>query len=350
MDSMVTLRNVTHPHLSDSSLTRAKSTVKTALNRWPTAKALAYVADDLTRGWKQRLGHIRSESGSTHWNLPIEESVNYVEEVFNDYLAYSGIAQVNGAAAEVGPGDTAGVALLLRGAGCETVDLVDRFRSRRNAEQQKRIYQTLAARHVLPTNAWHDDDLPGIAWRIGSSAEAYFARRAIEGRRGCYDLIVSRATLEHLYDPLGAIRSMTKCLKPGGRMLHKVDFRDHGMFTPAQPELTYLRYPSWVHRQMTRRSGRPNRVLLHSYRELAEQLARESELKTQILITSLVGEKELVPHVPNAELPHSALQRAVERVDAERPRMAREFAGISSEDLAVTGIFWVGLRPAKDGF
>src|SRR5215469_5073307 len=235
-------------HLGGSSLTRVKSTVKTALNRTPTAKAFAYVANDFTRGWKQRLGHIQSESGSTHRNLEVEESVRYVEEVFNDYIVYGNLDEVRGTAAEVGPGDTAGVALLLRGAGCETVDLVDRFRSRRNAEQQERIYQMLAARHGLSTNAWHDDDLPGITWRIGSSAEAYFARRANEGQRGCYDLIVSRATLEHLYDPLGAIRSMTKCLKPGGQMLHKVDFRDHGMFTPAQPELTYLRYPSWVHR------------------------------------------------------------------------------------------------------
>src|SRR5215469_13954043 len=101
--SMAMLRNVTHPHLNDSSLTRVKSTVKAALNRWPTAKALAYVADDLTRGWKQQLGHIRSESGSTHWNLAIGESVSYVEEVFNDYLAYSGVVQVNGAAAEIPP-------------------------------------------------------------------------------------------------------------------------------------------------------------------------------------------------------------------------------------------------------
>jgi len=332
-------------HLGDSSLTHAKSMVKTALNDVPAAKALAYVADDFTRGLRQRLGHIQSESGSTHRNLAVEDSVGYVEEVFNDYVTYSGLDHVTGTAAEVGPGDTAGVALLLRHAGCEAVDLVDRFRSRRDAEQQRHIYLTLAARHGMRTTAMHDGDLPGINWKIGSPAEAYFARRARESDSGCYDLIVSRATLEHLYDPLGAIRSMTACLKPGGRMLHKIDFRDHGMFTPAQPELTFLRYPSWLHRLMTRRSGRPNRVLLPRYRELATQLGRSGALKTQILVTSLVGEKEIVPHVPYAELPEPALRRAIERVEAERPRMASEFAGTSAQDLAVTGIFWVAVRP-----
>jgi len=333
-------------HLGGSSLTRVKSTVKTALNRTPTAKAFAYVANDFTRGWKQRLGHIQSESGSTHRNLEVEESVRYVEEVFNDYIVYGNLDEVRGTAAEVGPGDNAGVALLLRAAGCEAVDLVDRFRSRRDAEQQRRIYLTLAARHGLPNAALRDEDLPGITWRFGSSAEAYFARRARQAPGGCYDLIVSRATLEHLYDPLGAIKSMTACLKPGGRMLHKIDFRDHGMFTPAQPELTYLRYPAWLHRQMTQRSGRPNRVLLHQYRELAEQLSSAGELTTQILVTSLVGEKEIVPHIPYTGLfPDPALQRAVARVEAGRARMAREFAQVSSQELAVTGIFWVSLRP-----
>lgn len=329
----------------DSSVTRAKRIVKAALNRTPAFKALAYTADDFARGCKLRLGHIQSESGSTHRDLGIDESVSYVEEVFNDYLVYGRLSQVRGNAAEVGPGDNAGVALLLRSAGCDAVDLVDRFRSRRNVEQQRRIHHALAARHGMPSIEMHADDLPGITWKIGLSAEDYFQRRAREANGGCYDLIVSRATLEHLYDPLGAIKSMATCLKPGGRMLHKVDFRDHGMFTPAQPELTYLRYRRWIYRQMTQRSGRSNRILLHSYRQLAEELSRAGELQTQILITTLVGEQEIVPHVPYARLSGPALQRAVARVEAQRARMSSEFSGISSQDLAVTGIFWVALRP-----
>lgn len=327
-------------------LARAKGTVKAVLDWWPAAKALAYAADDLRRGLGQRLGRIGSESGSTHRALAVEESVGYVEAVFADYMAYGGLDHLGGTAAEVGPGDNAGVGLLLRAAGCASVELVDRFRSYRSPEQQRHIYQALADRHGAlrpPDGGWDDTRLPGVVWRLGSSAEEYFAQEARAGGRR-YDLIVSRATLEHLYDPLGALRSMAACLSPGGRMLHKVDFRDHGMFTPAHPELTFLRYPGPLYRQMTRRSGRPNRVLLHRYRALARELAGPAGLEVTILVTSLVGEGEITPHVPFAELPAAAVRRAVQRVDAGRRRFAAEFAGVSSEDLAVTGIFWVGTR------
>lgn len=326
---------------------RAKGAVKAALDGWPTAKALAYAVDDLGRGLGQRLGRIQSESGSTHRALAVGESVGYVEAVFQDYLTYGGLDRLGGTAAEVGPGDNAGVGLLFRAAGCETVELIDRFRSHRSLEQQRRIYQALADRHDLPSPAggdWDDERLPGIVWRLGSSAEGYFAQRARDSQRR-YDLIVSRAALEHLYDPLGAIRSMTACLGPGGRMAHKIDFRDHGMFTPTHPELTFLRYPAPLYRRMTRRSGRPNRVLLHRYRSLAEELRRSVGLEVTILATSLVGEGEITPHVPCAAVPAAALQRAVQRVEAERRHFAEEFNGVSSQDLAITGIFWVAARP-----
>ena len=334
--------------LFKTSLAKAKARTKSLLDTWPAGKALAYVVDDLGWGLRERLGRIQSESGSTHRGVATEESVGYVEKVFNDYRTYGALECLSGAAAEVGPGDNAGVALLLQAAGCETVELIDRFRSRRSLDQQRRIYQELAVRNGIhqpgKPGSWDDERLPGITWSLGSSAEAYFARRAHDRRRG-FDLIVSRATLEHLYDPLGALRSMAACLQPGGRMVHKIDFRDHGMFTPAHSELTFLRFPAPLHHQMTRRSGRPNRVLLHRYRELAEELGRSGDLQVTILVTSLVGEGEVVPHVPFGALPSQARQRAVAGVEAERHRFAREFAAVTPEDLAVTGIFWVGVRP-----
>lgn len=325
---------------------RAKNRTKAVLNAWPYGKSLAYVADDVGWGVRQRLGRIESDSGSTHRAVPIEDSVNYVERVFHDYRTYGGLDHIGGIAAEVGPGDNAGVALLLQWAGCQTVDLVDRFRSRRDPDQQKLIYQALAHRHQpdMLAGAWDDERLPGITWRLGSSAEDFFARYAQEGQPG-YDLIVSRATLEHLYDPLDAIRSMAACLRHGGRMVHKVDFRDHGMFTPAHPELTFLRFPSALYREMTRRSGRPNRVLLHRYRDLAEDLGRSGRLEVTILVTSLVGQGEVTPHVPVAALPSGPLRRAVAEVESQRHRFTREFVNVAPEDLAVSGIFWIGTRP-----
>ena len=246
---------------------------------------------DYGRGLRQRLGRIGSESAAPTARWP---SVSR----WATWRPCSPLRDLwrprspRGTAAEVGPGDNAGVGLLLRAAGCESVELIDRFRSYRSPDQQRRIYQALADRHELPgplDRGWTTRTCPVSSGVSVPSAEEYFAREAPDGGRR-YDLIVSRAALEHLYDPLGALRSMAACLNPGGRMLHKIDFRDHGMFTPAHPELTFLRYPGPLYRQMTQHSGLPNRMLLHRYRSLAGELAGPLALDTTILVISLVGE------------------------------------------------------------
>jgi hypothetical protein len=42
------------------------------------------------------------------------KSVGYIEEVFTDYKKYGNIEKFFGVAAEIGPGDNAGVALLMK--------------------------------------------------------------------------------------------------------------------------------------------------------------------------------------------------------------------------------------------
>lgn len=323
--------------------------VKGLLARWPAAKAAAYVADDLRWGARQWVGRIHSESGSTHLHRSIEESLSYVEEVFDDYRQYGGITDFSGMAADVGPGDNAGVALLLRSSGCDQVDLVDRFRSRRDLAQQQQIYDLLSSRHMIDHCRegpdWDDYRLLGIKWNIGRSAEEFFARQAKRGPY--YDLIVSRATLEHLCDPLAAVRSMTTCLKPGGRMVHKIDLRDHGMFSPTHHVLTFLKFSSPLYHQMTRFSGRPNRVLFDRYRALAQELvdSPSSEITTTLLVTSLVGQsEEVVPHVPFEEVPTNRLRQAIADVESKRSSFASEFSAVSSEDLAVSGLFLIAAK------
>ena len=83
-----------------------KAKVKSLLNNWPTAKALAYVVDDAGWGVRERLGRIYSQSGSTHQGVATDRSVDYIEEVFNDYRTYGALDPFYGRAAEVGPGTT----------------------------------------------------------------------------------------------------------------------------------------------------------------------------------------------------------------------------------------------------
>ncbi len=62
---------------------------------------------------------------------------------------------------------------------------------------------------------------------------------------GSFDVCMSCAALEHVRDPAGAVRELSRVLKPGGVGLHQIDLRDHRDF--GRP-LDFLRYPEadWV--------------------------------------------------------------------------------------------------------
>jgi SAM-dependent methyltransferase len=323
-------------------------TLRTALSRVvnlaPGLEAAALVADDLRHGVRLRVGRIDSDCGTLHATLEAADSVRYIEEVFADYKRYGGVDRFHGVVAEVGPGDSAGVAMLMRGDGCDEVHLVDRYFSHRDPEHHRAVYTTLSERHRLDHlrrgSTWDERALSGVEWKIGQPAERYFAEAARAGHPR-YDFIVSRAVMEHLYSPLDALTDMVRCLRPGGRVLHKIDLRDHGMFSQHHDELTFLSTPALLHRLMTRNSGRPNRVLAHRYRETLEQLRSTEGTTHRMLVTALVGGLAVEPHSPYAEIDPALRARAEERVAARRQTFADELRTVPDADLATAGVFIV---------
>ena len=316
--------------------------VKYAIQKIPFFMVLAYIAADRIRGFQLQLGHLETNSGTPHQKFSVSQSVDYIGNVFNAYKKYGKVEQFYGLAAEVGPGDNAGVALLMRQDGCEQVDLIDRFYSRRSFEQQARIYAALAQQYGLDefraADSWNEQELLGINWKIGQPAEVYFEKCAQE-RGPVYDFIVSCAVLEHLYNPLKALQEMVSCLKPGGRLLHQIDFRDHGMFSRAHHELTFLSIPTAIYPLMVYHSGRPNRILIHRYRELLNSLKINTLIDYSFLITSLVRVGQLDYPQRFEEIDPDLLMQSVNFVKAHRHEFCREFNSVDSQDLAVSGVF-----------
>ena len=310
----------------------------------PWLRAAWLAMTDVRQGYRMRAGDIETSSGATHAEFSLNQSLDYIEGVFADYKRYGGLDRFHGVGAEIGPGDNAGVALLMRRDGCERVDLVDRYFSRRDPDKQRLIYEALSKRHQLDALkgevSWSDQALIGISAKVGHAAESFFETLARSGG-GAYDFIVSRAVMEHLYDPLSALESMTLCLKAGGRMIHNVDLRDHGLFSPALHQLTFLRFPRSFYRLMTHHSGRPNRILLHDYREALERLREKCLITYRVYVTHLVGVGELKPHLDPADIPPATWRKAEEAVDKYRGHVSREFREVSSRDLAVAGLFIV---------
>lgn len=321
-----------------------KQTVKKLVSYSPIVKSAAYIADDLMWGLGMAAGQITSDCGATHLAFSEAESVNYIEEVFKDYKYYGSFDKFSGLVAEIGPGDNAGVGLLMRQHGCSQVDLIDRYSSRRNPQQQSRIYQTLAQRYSIDSfrtiEAWDEQTFKGINWKIGQSAEAYFEKCA-QSFGEIYDFIVSRAVLEHLYNPLTALRHMVNCLKPGGKMLHKIDFRDHGMFAPQHHELKFLEIPSLIYTLMTKNSARPNRILVHSYRKLLDELKDAGLIDYSLLVTQLVDVGEIKPHQPFENIDLALINKSLAFVESHRQKFSSEFNQVDSKDIATAGVYLV---------
>lgn len=297
-----------------------------------------YLADGWRRRRRLRRGDLTTRSGARHSGLPLDQSLAYIEQVWRDYLLYSGRSSFHGHIVEIGPGDNFGVALMLLRHGAGSVTAIDKFISERDPDQQATIYSALAERHDM---AALFDGAPGggrirnFQYLPGMPAEEYF-----EGGRGGYDAVISRAVLEHLDDPLGALDRMWQGLRPGGILVHRVDLRDHGMFAGRHP-LTFLRIPAAIYRGIAAETGRPNRILLPAYRDF---LNRQG-WPFRIGITRLVGVAGEFPAMTWEGLPAQSREAAVASVRAIRPSLAAQFRPLADPDLAVSGFVVVAEKP-----
>ena len=123
-------------------------------------------------------------------------------------------------------------------------------------------------------------------------------------------------------------------------MLHKVDLRDHGMFTPEHDDLTFLKFPNWYYMLMTRGSGEPNRVLANRY----QSILGSTDLQYKILITRLVGIGDITPHVEWEEIDQNLRGKSLSIVQKIQKTLAKDFKYIDSKFLAINGIFIVAKK------
>lgn len=297
---------------------------------------------------------VAAESGSTHQRFgSLEVSVHYIDTVVEDYLRYARLSRTDllgRRVLEIGHGDNLGVALELIVLGAEHVACVDKFYASRDEAQQRAIYSALRER--LPNEARRRFDR---AVSLGSRIEFDPERiRCIYGIGieqadrvliPCdYDLIVSRAVLECVEGD-AAFAAMDALLRPGGRMAHKIDLRDHGLFTAhGLHPLTFLTLPEWLYRLMTSHSGMPKRERASYYEGKLQQLGYE----TKIFVTHVTGRRdELIPHRPAIVRGTDYHDASLALIDQIRPRLARRFRELPLQDLLVAGIFVSARKPER---
>lgn len=288
-------------------------------------------------------GRIETNSGTIHSEFSLKTSLDYIQEVFNDYKCYGQFEKFYGDVAEIGPGDSCGVGVKILQDGCKSVDLADKYFSHRDETHQKKIITVLCdsgADKNIFVDADHNDrysekNICGLTRYYGAPAasENFFGKKI-------YDFIVSRAVLEHVDDPVSSIRHMAKALASNGYLLHKVDLRDHMLFSPENSELAFLTFPNWYYRLMCKGSGRPNRVMCDQY----EKVLDESGLHYSILVTSLIGVGEINPHVEWDDIEQDKKEQSLSIVRNQQATLSRDYKLLDEKYIAISGIFIVARK------
>lgn len=282
-------------------------------------------------------GDSRSGIGASHSSLALDESVAYINRVFDDYLRYGGLTADDLAGKrilEIGPGDNLGVALRLACAGASQVIALDRFVTTHDPEKNDRIYRAL--RESVDAVGFSADRIQPV-YNIGiERADEHF-------EPGSFDLIVSRAVLEEVYQIDRAFAAMDRLLRPGGALIHKIDLTDYGLFSgKGFHPLEFLTIPNLVYASMSRYSAIPHRHRINYYRGKMLALGYDAML----FVTRIAGNAgELEPHKTAIRKGVDYNSGHLELIRSIRPRLAPPFRNLADEDLLAAGVFLAARKP-----
>ena len=253
------------------------------------------------------------ETGRGNATKTPSEEAEYFTSCYADYLHYLQVATAERQrpfhdmdVLEYGPGSILGTALLIYAQGARHVDCVDQFPLISNSSHNADVYRSLLAR--LPASCLPRGEeafsLPGEPAVGFNEVKIRYSVRpgGLSSAMGEYDVVLSRAVLEHVGDLPSTFGDMFDALRPGGVAIHKVDLTSHGL--DRYSTFDFLTWPTWLYRLMYCRKGYPNRWRAGTYRDLASAAGFETLLMET---TGCVPEQEVAfiwPQVP-AELRRS---------------------------------------------
>ncbi|WP_223146690.1 methyltransferase domain-containing protein [Methylomonas albis] len=271
---------------------------------------------------------ITAQTGRGEGEGNSDEIADYFYQCCRDYREQLGLDEAEFRAylsdktiLEYGPGDILGVALLLRAYGAKTIHCVDRFPLNKISEKNMLVYQALINRL-----AGDEKQRAMSVFNVPGDPESGFNRDIIEysvtnsglsGETDIYDLIISRAVLEHVNDLEATFLDIKNALKAAGTSIHKVDLKSHGL--DRYRPFDFLTWSNASYRLMYSHKGFPNRWRVNKYVQAAQN--------ARLSIKNLAA---------NETLSH-------EKIDTIAPYLAEDFRNISKEELSWLS-FWMVLE------
>ncbi len=302
-------------------------------------------------------GTIEASLGSTHSSMTIAESVAYIDLQYDDYRTYAGLGKEKVTVKKIlefGCGDNVGVALRYLADGATQVVCIDKFYSLRDPDHERRVYLEMRRRlsseqrrafdEVISLDRGIEINQSRLRCIYGMELDQFANIAASEGE--LFDIVLSRAVIEEIYEPEPIFMAADRLLKNGGLMSHKIDLSDYGLFSSGgMHQLTFLTIPEWIYRKMASESGVPNRKPIGYYRSLMDRLGYDAKF----FISSIIGVGDVVPHKENIQLNVDYGRDELLLVESMRRKLNPLFASLPAEDLLVSSIFLVAQKPLPRG-
>ncbi|HLA11547.1 MAG TPA: methyltransferase domain-containing protein [Pyrinomonadaceae bacterium] len=326
--------------------------VKRLARRSKTAIIIYKLCDNRRLRKRVESGDIETLHGSTHLYRSVTNSVAYIEKQFADYMKYGGLSSHclrSRRILELGPGDNLGVALKFLAAGAASVVCLDRFHSKRNAEHERAIYQALRESFGFEDKSRFDQAVSlsevvqfnpqKLQIIYGVSLEEFAQQNTDETET--FDLILSCAVLEEIYDPDPVFDAMNRLLARGGSLVHTIDLGDYGMFRDqGMHPLTFLTISEPIYKRMASDSGLPNRKRLGYY----VKKMNEFGFQAKFFVTSVLPTGRLEPATEYAPGRFKG-ESSSHLVSSIRRKLANDFKNLDEEELLIDGVLLVARKP-----
>lgn len=288
----------------------------------------AVLSDQIARIAPRFYIRLTGQTGRGAGKESVQQIADYFKKCFYDYFLLFGIRDCQieeylkgKKIIEYGPGNVPGVGLLMLAYGAESVVCVDRLplfsMSSKTCDVLHCIIDSLDRNMQSKAEACflkYGDPLSGF---IDKRLRYIIRPSGLSGLTEEADLIVSRATLEHVNNLSATFADIRNALCSNGITVHKVDLESHGLH--HRNTLDFLTWPFYLWSLMFAHKGCINRWRIDMYREVIS----ENGLKIEIIKPTKMAHR-----------------RDIEEV---RPYLAAPFSNVTDEDLSWLG-FWLVCR------
>ena len=311
------------------------------------------VAHDSLRRYGFLSRQIGQDARLTWPESKIPDEIERIRSIYDQYLRFAGWTTASVEAAriiELGPGYTIGAPLMFAADGADFVVGLDKFVPLQDGQDFGLMYSRMRDTLSEAQKISFDRAIrlrPKI--ELNKDHGAHIDHKELSDcvqslGPATYDMIVSNAVIEEIYDPASNFKAQDAMLRPGGVMVHRIDLRDYGMFSKyGFHPLEFLTIPDWIYRRTVEGSGQPNRRMVDYYRDLGQRLG----YRTEVWVTNVLSSSDKDLPEPKREL-----RAGVDYGDKEkkllaeiRPRLLDRYKMLSDADLLTAGIVFVGRKP-----